>query len=251
MNDQADYNLFHQFIAKYAFNGFVEINRNDSFMLELEAMMEKNNQFFILADLLQMNILYTSQSSVAMIGITPEAISPNVFFAITHPNDFERFSQGRIQLLKQAQNLYKSKAGNAFTSTNLKIRNPKNKYSSLLFQCFLFYASTPIETVYSLNIYTNIDQFKSVEKHFHYYSGDDLTFFRYPDEMLLQVGSIYTKRELEIIKLIDKGLCTNKIAENLFLSHCTVNAHRANILKKSNRTNMYELIHDLNENGLL
>jgi len=173
------------------------------------------------------------------------------FFSIIHPDDFERFSLGRIKLFKLAQNLYLLKEGNALTSTNLTIRNPNNKYSSLLFQCYLFYSSAPIETVYCLNVYTNIDGYKKTKKHYHYYSGNDLSYFKYPDEELLSIGNVFTQREFEIIKLIELGLNSEQISEKLFLSHFTINAHRANILKKTDKTAMTEVIHDLYEKGML
>jgi hypothetical protein len=251
MENNQDYRLFHKFIETYSSTAFNEINPNDPLMLELERMMEQNNQFFIAADMLKMKILFTSKRSTEMIGIAPTEMAPNVFFAITHPDDFERFSLGRIKLFKLAQNFFISKEGKTLTSSNLKIRNPNNKYTSLLFQCYLFYSSAPIETVYSLNLYTNIDGYKKIRKHYHYYSGNDLSYFRYPDEKLLQIGNIYTKREFEIIKLIEQGFNTEQIAEKLFVSQNTVNAHRANILKKSGKTRISELIYDLMEQGLL
>ena len=133
--------------------------------------------------------------------------------------------------------------------------NPKTCSTLALvldFSVFLFFCSSaPIETVYSLNLYTNIDGYKKIRKHYHYYSGNDLSYFRYPDEKLLQIGNIYTKREFEIIKLIEQGFNTEQIAEKLFVSQNTVNAHRANILKKSGKTRISELIYDLMEQGLL
>lgn len=251
MTNHQDYSLFHQFINTYEPTGFNEIDTESSLMTELDRMMEQNDQFFIVSDLLQMKILHTSKRSKELIGVTPNEIATNVFFAIIHPDDFERFSLGRLKLFKLAQNLYNSKGGNALTSTNLTIRNPSNKYSSLLFQIYLFYSSAPIETVYSFNIYTNVDGYKKLRKHYHYYSGNDLSYFKFPDENLLSIGNIFTNREFEIIKLIELGLNSEQIAEKLFVSLFTINAHRANILKKNNKTSMSEVIYDLKEQGIL
>jgi len=251
MTNHQDYSLFHQFIKTYEPNGFKEIDTESSLMNVLEHMMEQNDQFIVVSDILQMKILYTSKRSAAIVGVTPTEIAPNLFFTIIHPDNFERFSLGRLKLFKLAQNLYNSKEGDALTSTNLTIRNPNNKYSSLLFQIYLFYSSAPVETVYSLNVYTNVDGYKKLKKHYHYYSGNDLSYFKYPDEKLLSIGNIFTKREFEIIKLIELGLNSEEIAEKLFVSLFTINAHRANILKKNNKTAMSEVIHDLKEQGIL
>jgi DNA-binding CsgD family transcriptional regulator len=251
MEINQDYSLFHKFTENYSSNGFNAINSNDPLMLELEGMTERNNQFFFVGDIIQMKILYTSKRSAQMIGVAPENITTYYFFEATHPDDIQRHSLGRTQLFKMAQELFIAKEGSALVSSNFKILCADGKYKSLLFQCYLFYRETPVKTVYAIQVHTDVDWCKNLNKQFHYYSGTDLSLFKYPNEELMQIGNIYTKREFEIIKLIELGLNSEQIAEKLFLSHFTVNAHRANILKKSNRTSMSELIHNLNVNGLL
>ena len=63
-----------------------------------------------------------------------------------------------------------------------------------------------------------------------------MSFFRYPDQKMLQLGNVFTNREFEIIKMIASGMSTEQIAEKLFLSVYTVNTHRGNILKKTGIT---------------
>ncbi|MGE5499654.1 MAG: response regulator transcription factor, partial [Syntrophothermus sp.] len=46
-----------------------------------------------------------------------------------------------------------------------------------------------------------------------------------------------TKREIEILGLLAKGMPSKKIADELFLSVNTVNNHRRNILEKTNTEN--------------
>lgn len=251
MDISQNYSLFYKLNEIYSQIGFKGINPNDPLMLELELLMEKNNQFFFVGDIIQMKILYTSKRSSQMIGIEPENITPYYFFEATHPDDIQRHSLGRTQLFKMAQDLFIAKKGSALVSSNFKILCGDGKYKCLLFQCYLFYCEAPVKTVYLIQVHTDVDWCKDLKKQFHYYSGTDLSLFKYPDKELMQIGNIYTKREFEIIKLIELGLNSEQIAEKLFLSHFTVNAHRANILKKSNRTSMSELIHFLNANGLL
>jgi len=76
-------------------------------------------------------------------------------------------------------------------------------------------------------------------------------FFRYPDDELLNVCKDFTKRELEIIKLIESGMSSEQIAEKLFISPYTINTHRGNILKKSGKAHVSELIYELMEQGKL
>lgn len=59
-----------------------------------------------------------------------------------------------------------------------------------------------------------------------------------------------TPRELEVLKLIAKGMTDKEISEELFLSYNTVRTHRKNILRKTETKNSIELMKRCNEIGL-
>jgi DNA-binding NarL/FixJ family response regulator len=59
-----------------------------------------------------------------------------------------------------------------------------------------------------------------------------------------------TKRELEIIKLIQQGLSSKIIGEQLDVSQKTIEVHRYHILKKLNLRNTAALINLVNQRGL-
>jgi DNA-binding NarL/FixJ family response regulator len=102
-----------------------------------------------------------------------------------------------------------------------------------------------------ININTDIDWYKNFKDAFHYYIGNDLSNFRYPEEELLRKGHSFTDREFEIIKLIQSGLNSEQIANKLFVSTLTINTHRRNILDKTGKAHISDLIYDLKELGLL
>lgn len=54
-----------------------------------------------------------------------------------------------------------------------------------------------------------------------------------------------TKRELQILNLIQEGYNSLEIAEKLFTSKYTIDTHRKNILNKTNSTNFIELLRKL------
>lgn len=56
-----------------------------------------------------------------------------------------------------------------------------------------------------------------------------------------------TKREMEIIDLIEQGYSNSAIGQNLFISENTVKKHTSNIFFKTGTTNRYELIHLISE----
>jgi len=60
-----------------------------------------------------------------------------------------------------------------------------------------------------------------------------------------------TKREIQILRQIEMGLSSNQIAEKLFISKCTVDTHRQNMIKKFNVPNTTSLIFVAKQKGLL
>jgi hypothetical protein len=251
INNTKDYSLFFKFAETFAPLGFKGIDQNDPLMLELERMMEINDQFFYVADIIRIQVLFTSKGSTRMIGVEPEALSPYYFMEATHPDDIQRLNLGRAKLIKMAQDLFIAEQGSAVLSTNFKVRNPHGGYTDFLIQCYLFYTLVPYKTVFLIKLHTNIDWHKKIKYGYHYYLGDDLSYFRYPDEEMLMKGNIFTGREFEIIKLIASGLSSEEISKKIFISVNTANTHRRNILKKSGKATMSELIYDLMERGVL
>ena len=249
--EPSKYSEYFNFIKTFSPCGFKEIEPDTPFIQQLELMTERNDQFFIIADLIQMKVIYSSKRSTQMIGVEPEYVTPYHFFEATHPDDIERHKLARSKLFGIGHELFISEQGDGLLSTNFKIRNREGGYSNLLFQDYLYYTTIPYRIVYVLQVHTNIDWCKKMKKGYHYYIGNDLSYFRYPDEELLLSGNILTDREFEIIKLVYAGLTSEQIAEKLFLSKHTINTHRNNILGKTGKTHISDLIYELQERGLL
>lgn len=180
-----------------------------------------------------------------MLGIEPADLTPYHLMEAAHPDDTLRHSQSLVKIFNLVSELFNERQGSSLLSTNLRLRNPSGKYSNVLVQSYLFYSRFPHKTVYRVQVHTNIDHFKNIGKGFHYYVGNDLSYFKYPDNQLLNKGYMLSKRELEIIKLVESGLYTEQIAEKLFLSPNTIKTHRRNILQKAGKASMSELVYDL------
>jgi DNA-binding NarL/FixJ family response regulator len=61
----------------------------------------------------------------------------------------------------------------------------------------------------------------------------------------------FSKRELEIMKLISNGFASKQIADNLNISKLTVDTHRKNLIKKAGVRNTIELSVKLSKLGLI
>jgi DNA-binding CsgD family transcriptional regulator len=251
INSSEDYRLFFRFIEEYGPKGYNGIDPCDPLFIDLEEMMEKKKQFFYIGDLINIKIIYTSRQSKQMLGIEPADLTLYHFFEGTHPDDVKRNSLGRATLLKMAHDLFIAEKGFKLFSSNLRMRNAEGKYTNLLMQMYLFFSTVPHKSVFLLKLHTDIESYKKIKHGYHYYLGDDLSYFRYPDNELLMTGNVFSTREFAIIKLISKGYSSEQIAEQLYLSLHTVNTHRRNILQKTGKANISELIYELMERGLL
>ena len=186
-----------------------------------------------------------------MMGIKPEDLRPNHFLEASHPDDLKKASLGRVKLFKMAHNVSLAKKGYSLMSSNFRMLNAQGKYSNFLYQLYVFYSKIPYESAFIIKVHTNIDWCRKMKYCYHYYSGNDLSYFRSPDEDLLMKGIPFSNREFEIINLVATGLHSKEIAEKLFISPETVNTHRRNILKKSDKATISDVIYDLIDQGAL
>jgi len=249
INNSKSYNSYLKFVENFSMVGFDALKPDEPLMVELEEFTENNDQFFYFGDLLKMDIFFTSKRSLQMMGVEPAEFTPSVFFAVTHPDDLERMGLARAKLFKIASDLFVAKNGFEIFSTNYKLKNRAGNYANILNQLFIFYSTTPYKSVFLLKIHTNIGWYKKLNHGFHFYLGKDISNFRFPDEKLLMLGNHFSEREFEIVKLIGSGMSSEEVAEKIFLSVHTVNTHRRNILKKSGKATISELIYELKDRG--
>jgi hypothetical protein len=188
-----DYSLYLKFAETYATKGYMGIDRSDPLILELERMSEINKQFFHIGDILQMKIFFSSRRIKQMTGIDPDESSPYHIMEATHPSCMDRHNLARAHMFQTAHDLLLAEKGNALMSFNMNIRNPGGGYSDMLFQLYFFYSAVPYKSVFILKVHTLIDWFdKKIPPDF-YYLGNDMSYFRYPDEKMLTEGNQASK----------------------------------------------------------
>jgi DNA-binding CsgD family transcriptional regulator len=245
------YSLFFDFIESYLPSGFQNIRPDDPIILKMEQVMKENGQFITMADLEQIRFLYVSEGIRKMIGVEPTQLNPSHFVEVAHPDDLCRLGLLRAQTFVVEKEVLESDKGSALVSFTLRLRNPSGEYINHLCQAYFFYSPIPHKAVYLLQVISNVDWFKMKKQVYHHYKGKDLSLFTFPNEKLLKIGPDFSCREMEIIKLIELGLSSKQIADKLFLSIFTVNTHRSNILEKSGKASVAELILWLKDQGLL
>ena len=251
MKIHPDYLMFNNFINTYIDQGFERIDRLDPIIIEMEKKLNRNKQFFYVGDIIKLKILFTSNGSETILGVKPEAMDLSTFIQRTLPKDQARYSLVKTKYIKVGHDLLLKGKGRSLISTHFMIKNGEGTFLNLLFQGYIFYSDIPVKAVYTILVLTDLSDFNLVKHGNHFYNGEDLSCFRYPDASLLQIGHVFSDRELEILKLIASGFDSDQISEKLFVSIHTVNTHRRNILKKTNKSTTHEVVIELLENGVL
>lgn len=246
-----DYRIFHDFFTAYARAGIEGVNDSDPLLIELNRKMDSNNQLFYIADVILLDILFISKQVYGMFGIEPEKVSTGFFLTSTHADDQRRHHMLRAKLLNDAQELYILKGGNRIYSSNFRSRKPDGKIANLLYQAFIFYSPVPYESTFLILVITDISELFRIHKGFHFYVGEDRSYFRFPDEQLLMSVTLFTESEFRIIELIEEGYSSKEIAGKIHRSVYTISTHRSNILEKSQKASITEVIYDLKKKGLL
>ena len=245
------YSIFFDFIDSYLPSGFLKIRDDHPIMQRLDQVMEDNDQFITVADLAQIKFLYVSKKIRQMIGVDPAQLNPSHFVEVTHPDDLNRLGLLRAQTFIVEKEVLETKKGSALVSFTIRLRNTAGVYFNCLCQAYFFFSPIPHSAVYLIQVISNVDSIEMKKHGFHHYKGKDLSHFRFPDKELLKIGPDLSNREIEIIKLIESGLSSKEIADKLFLSKHTVDTHRSNILEKSGKLQISDLIYELKDKGIL
>jgi hypothetical protein len=251
MNISGNYEIFGKFIDRYLPSSFRDIAPGSAFMKEMEAVLRDRKQFFYAGDLLAMRINFTSQGIFDLLGLRPEELDTGKIIRLIHPSDLAKLKSFPTRFFRSGIELFQQKGGEEFFSVTVRLIKPDGHVLHALYQSYTFYSKSPYESVFAIIVYTDISHFSVPKNVQHHYVGCDPSFFRYPDEDLLTTGHCFSDRELEILRLVARGMESDEIAKELFLSVHTVNTHRRNILRKKGKANMQDLIFSLKEQGML
>lgn len=210
--------------------------------------------YFYVIDFFDRSLSHVSPSIQDIHGFDPETVTFDDIINSIHPDDMDfvaKAEEANLNFLYNTigrENVLHYKQNYSFRS---KMKN--GEYSMLNHQAIILTVDENGNFGKSLNIHTDID---------HITKTNCLTFSLiglqgYPSYTNIKVipnpieYTLFSTREIEIIKLISEGLQNKEIAKNLYISENTIKTHRKNIYKKSNCKNATELINKCIGIGLI
>lgn len=113
------------------------------------------------------------------------------------------------------------------------------------------YISSDVKTYMAFNVAGYISKKYSNDKIFNIINLIMLNENYFPNNLIMKsFNNIVTNKQIDVIKLINKGLSNKQIAYELNISESTVKVHIINILKRMNCFNRVQMINKAKELGI-
>lgn len=210
--------------------------------------------YFYIIDFFDMSVSNTSSTISEIHGFDCDTVSFNDILGAIHPDDLEFVAKAE----KFSSDFFYKKVGhekmlNYKISYSFRFRLKNGEYALFNHQSLMLTLDDSGGLGKSLNIHTCIDHLSNFNTHkvsFIGLNGEPSFMNISPDEKNEDLKE-FSKREIDIIKLIGNGLSNTEIAEKLFISPLTVKKHRNNILAKSDSKNTAQLIKNCIIQGII
>ncbi|PRD49036.1 helix-turn-helix transcriptional regulator [Sphingobacterium haloxyli] len=175
---------------------------------------------------------------------------------LTHPDDIDFVLRAEEHCSAKMVELGAQHTKSLKSSYCFRLRVADGSYHLFHHQAIVLDVDSQHQILRSLNIHTDIQHLTTENNHIVSLIGiNGRTDFHQIDLSTKPAKhgqkSPLTKRELEIIPLIAKGLSSIAIAQRLGISEQTIRVHRKNILRKTQTTNSGSMIKKCIEEGLL
>lgn len=217
---------------------------------------------FYAGDYTQGKYLYLDPSCEILFGFDREYIANNghsFYNSLIHPDDYNIFNKQifpeSIKFLKKQP---PSERLNFSCSYNYRVKVRSGKWLSVLQRGTYFLHPTEGKPLASVGFIIDITHFKDDTKIVHTIERIDRTFSVLAKEPVYKAlyypqkeNGILSRREMEILQMLYKGLSSKAIASALKISNNTVVNHRKNMLRKTLTNNVTGLIHFALQNGLI
>jgi DNA-binding CsgD family transcriptional regulator len=175
---------------------------------------------------------------------------------LIHPDDMAFVQEAELMTVEKIKEIGFEHMMHLKSSYCFRMRMASGRYEMFHHQSVHTLKSETGQLLEAVNIHTNIHHLTPKNNYYVVVSGignrDDFHQMQWAGHQLpvADVGGL-SKREIEIISLLAKGLNTGDISQKLNISSHTVRTHRKNILDKTRCRNSSELISRAFEQGYL
>ena len=215
--------------------------------------------YYYVIDSPTLTIDYVSPNVEELLGIRPDEFSFEKFMEVLHPDDIDYFLRCEDMVADFLTNRISPQQVTRYKITYcLREKTKEQGYRLFLLQTITLQTSKEGSLLKVFGLQTDITHITAQNNHMISFVG----LMAEPSYLQLDVFSsdpytfqnsafTFTKREIQIIKLLGEGLTTDEISEQLFISRETVNTHRKNTLIKSGFKNTTQVLAHCIRTGLI
>ncbi|MBO9153590.1 LuxR C-terminal-related transcriptional regulator [Chitinophaga sp. GCM10012297] len=209
--------------------------------------------YFYVIDFFDMTLSHMSASVKEIHGLEPRSLTFRDILDLIHPDDAGFVEKAEAAIISKFEEIGWDKLMKYKGSYCLRMKGADGGYRLFLHQHLVLTRDMNGGYAKCLNIHTDISHLVSVNNYKLSLIGlDDEPSYCDMHVLNDQPGSLrFTRREMEVLRLIAEGLTTVQISQKLNLAMDTVKNHRRNILSKAGVKNTAELIRSCVLNGLI
>lgn len=223
---------------------------NSQLQLQLEtykrlfSVFQAGNYYHIIFNMYKSELDYVDSNVTQVLGYSPEEFTIAFLMENIHPDDKPYFLNFEYRVVEFFKALPYEKVHKYKVQYDVRIRNRDNKYIRILHQAVQI--DYDEKNYYrTLSLHTDITHIKPEGKPCFSLIGldDEPSYLNIEDDHVITSSTdLFTNREREILKCIVEGKSSREIADELFISLHTVNAHRKNLLSKAAVKSPVELV---------
>lgn len=211
--------------------------------------------YFYIIDFFDISLSHISPTITEAHGFDPETVCFNDILGAIHPDDVDFVTKAEaITLDFFYKKIGYEKMLSYKVSYCFRFRLKNGEYALFNHQSLMLTLDEEGGLGKSLNIHTRIDHLSNLNTYnisLIGLNGEPSFMNLNPNEGNQDDLKEFSKREIDIIKLISNGLNNVEIADKLFISPLTVKKHRNNILTKSDSKNTAQLIKNCILQGII
>ncbi|GBF20931.1 MULTISPECIES: LuxR C-terminal-related transcriptional regulator [Arenibacter] len=184
-----------------------------------------------------------------VLGIAPEDFTMEKVFALMHPEDLSKMHEKEALAFDFALNRISKEDILLYKIVYMfRMIHKDGSYRTILHQVKAISATEDGKILQVLGIHTDISYLNiPFHQKVSFIGINRPSFYNICPKSIFNPSSkvkqtLYSKREIEIIKKLAEGKKFVEIAQQLFVSPHTINTHKKNILRKSGCKNTPELI---------
>lgn len=249
---------------KYLGEKSIELYRPD-IVTYLSSVFCPGRHWYYVIDSPTLTFDYVSNSTQDIFGIAPEDMSIALFTDRLHPDDVEMFVRCEDVVAHFFRNCVEpSRITKYKICYCFRLRTKEQGYRLFLMQTLTMKTTSEGSLLKVFGVQTDITHITSTNNRKLSFVGldgepslleldvfDDKLFDNYTPYAFAASSMPFSKRELEVIRLLSSGLSTGQIAHKLNISRQTVHTHRKNVLRKSGLQNTAALVADCLKKGFI